>query len=145
MREDHVRFCEGPRVKLLRPTHPYIPMARGFVYLAAVMDVFSRRVLARVSITMEAISASRRSKKRWPGTAGPRSSTPIRAASSPAPASPAFCWIEGRDQHGRRGRLARQCVRRAAVARVKYEEVYLHAYDSVAEGEDVHRPISGAL
>ena len=33
----------------------YIPMARGFVYLAAVVDVFSRRVLAhRVSITMEA-------------------------------------------------------------------------------------------
>ncbi|MET4214504.1 transposase InsO family protein [Bradyrhizobium sp. LA2.1] len=33
----------------------YIPMRRGFVYLAAVVDVFSRRVLAhRVSITMEA-------------------------------------------------------------------------------------------
>lgn len=33
----------------------YIPMARGFVYLAAVIDWYSRRVLAwRVSITMEA-------------------------------------------------------------------------------------------
>jgi putative transposase len=33
----------------------YIPMARGFVYLAAVLDWFSRRVLSwRVSITMEA-------------------------------------------------------------------------------------------
>jgi putative transposase len=33
----------------------YIPMARGFVYLAAVLDWHSRRVLAhRVSITMEA-------------------------------------------------------------------------------------------
>jgi putative transposase len=32
----------------------YIPMAKGFVYLVAVMDWFSRRVLAwRVSITME--------------------------------------------------------------------------------------------
>ena len=32
----------------------YIPMARGFVYLAAVMDWRSRRVLAwRVSITLE--------------------------------------------------------------------------------------------
>ena len=32
----------------------YIPMARGFVYLTAVMDWFSRRVLAwRLSITME--------------------------------------------------------------------------------------------
>ena len=33
----------------------YIPMARGFVYLAAVVDWFSRRVLAwRLSITMHA-------------------------------------------------------------------------------------------
>src|SRR5450830_26815 len=33
----------------------YVPMARGFVYLAAVVDWFSRRVLAwRLSITMEA-------------------------------------------------------------------------------------------
>jgi len=32
----------------------YIPMARGFVYLAAVVDWFSRRVLAwRLSITLE--------------------------------------------------------------------------------------------
>jgi putative transposase len=35
-------------------TLPYIPMAKGFVYLVAVMDWFSRRVLAwRQSITME--------------------------------------------------------------------------------------------
>src|SRR2546426_6756557 len=54
-REVHVRFCERPEVKFLRPTHPYIPMARGFVYLAVVLDWFSRRVLSwRVSITMEA-------------------------------------------------------------------------------------------
>jgi putative transposase len=33
----------------------YIPMAKGFVYLVAVMDWYSRRVLAwRMSITMEA-------------------------------------------------------------------------------------------
>ncbi len=33
----------------------YVPMARGFVYLAAVVDWYSRRVLShRVSITMEA-------------------------------------------------------------------------------------------
>ena len=36
-----------------RPTYPYIPLARGFVYLAAVMDWASRRVLAwRVSISL---------------------------------------------------------------------------------------------
>ena len=33
----------------------YIPMRRGFVYLVAVVDVFTRRVLShRLSITMEA-------------------------------------------------------------------------------------------
>jgi putative transposase len=33
----------------------YIPMAKGFVYLAVVLDWFSRRVLSwRLSITMEA-------------------------------------------------------------------------------------------
>ena len=48
-------------VKIERPNHvwamdiSYIPMRRGFVYLAAVVDVASRRVLShRVSITMEA-------------------------------------------------------------------------------------------
>jgi putative transposase len=47
--------------KVVQPDHvwamdiTYIPMALGFVYLAAVVDVFSRRVLShRVSITMEA-------------------------------------------------------------------------------------------
>jgi putative transposase len=34
--------------------HPCVPMAKGFVYLVAVMDWFSRRVLSwRVSITMD--------------------------------------------------------------------------------------------
>ena len=48
-------------LKVERPNHvwamdiTYIPMARGFVYLAAVVDWFSRRVLSwRLSITMEA-------------------------------------------------------------------------------------------
>jgi putative transposase len=48
-------------LKIERPNHvwamdiTYIPMARGFVYLAAVVDWASRRVLShRVSITMEA-------------------------------------------------------------------------------------------
>ncbi|MGJ0395056.1 MAG: IS3 family transposase [Methylocystis sp.] len=48
-------------VKIERPNQvwatdiSYIPMRRGFVYLAAVVDVFTRRVLShRVSITMEA-------------------------------------------------------------------------------------------
>ena len=53
-REVHVRFCEGPKVKLLRPTHPYIPIGRGFLYLVAIIDWASRAVLAwRLSNTMD--------------------------------------------------------------------------------------------
>jgi hypothetical protein len=47
----------------------YIPMARGWVYLVAVLDWHSRRVLAhRVSITMEAdfcVQALREAATRW--------------------------------------------------------------------------------
>jgi Integrase core domain len=32
-------------VKLLRPTHPYIPTWAGFLYLAVVLDVYSRRIV----------------------------------------------------------------------------------------------------
>ncbi len=53
-REVHVRFCERLEVKSLRPTHPYIPVGRGFLYLVAVMDWSSRAVLAwRLSNTMD--------------------------------------------------------------------------------------------
>jgi putative transposase len=48
------------KVKVAKPNHvwamdiTYVPMAKGFIYLAAVVDWFSRKVLAwRVSITME--------------------------------------------------------------------------------------------
>jgi putative transposase len=42
-------------VKLLRPTHPYISMRRGFLYLVAIMDWATRKVLTwRLSNTMEA-------------------------------------------------------------------------------------------
>ena len=44
-REVHVRFCERPEVKFLRPTHPYIAITTGFVYLAAILDAWSRRVV----------------------------------------------------------------------------------------------------
>lgn len=38
-----------------RSTHPYIPIKRGFLYLVAIMDWYSRKVLAwRISNTMDA-------------------------------------------------------------------------------------------
>src|SRR5271167_3553444 len=46
---------EGPKVKPLRPTHPYIPMACGFLYLVAIIDWASRAVLSwRLSNTNDA-------------------------------------------------------------------------------------------
>ncbi len=41
-------------MKFLRPTHPYVPIGRGFLYLVAIMDWASRAVLAwRLSNSMD--------------------------------------------------------------------------------------------
>jgi putative transposase len=70
----------------------YIPMARGFVYLAAVVDWFSRRVLAwRLSITLEAAFCIEALEEALPATAALKSSTRIKAANSPATTSPRCC------------------------------------------------------
>ena len=62
-----------------------IPMVRGFVYLAAVVDRYSRRVLTRgVSFTMETAFCWTLSMGRCNAEARRRSSTPTRAASSAA-------------------------------------------------------------
>ena len=71
----------------------YIPMRRGFLYLVAVMDWFSRYVLAwRLSNTLEPISAWRPWKRLWT-CKSLISSTWIRDRNSPAQNSPACCWI----------------------------------------------------
>jgi putative transposase len=63
----------------------YIPMARGFVYLAVVLDWFSRRVLSwRLSITMEAAFCVDTLEDLWLATASRTSSILIRAANSRA-------------------------------------------------------------
>ena len=75
----------------------YIPMARGFVYLAVVLDWFSRRVLAwRLSITLEAEFCLDAVQGSGTAAAGPAmasriSSTPTRAANSPARSSLGCC------------------------------------------------------
>ena len=70
----------------------YIPMARGFVYLVAVVDWFSRRVLShRVSITMETDFCIEALEEALASVASRTSSTAIRGASSPASTLPACC------------------------------------------------------
>ena len=113
----------------------YIPMARGFVYLAVVLDWFSRRVLSwRVSITMEAAfcvetledALARHGKpdicntdqgSQFTGTAftGVLANNGIAISMDGKGAWRDNVFVE---------RLWRS---------VKYEEVYLRAYDSVSE------------
>jgi len=61
----------------------YIPMAKGFLYLVAIMDWMSRRVLAwRLSNTMEADFCVKALEDAL--TRARKSSTPTRAVNSPA-------------------------------------------------------------
>ncbi len=103
----------------------YIPMARGFVYLAVVLDWFSRRVLSwRVSITMEAAfcvetledALARHGKPEIFNTdQGSQFNNGIAISMDGKGAWRDNVFVE---------RLWRT---------VKYEEVYLQAYDSVSE------------
>ena len=97
----------------------YIPMARGFVYLAAVVDWFTRRVLAwRVSIGMEAgfcleaVEEALAKHGRQAGHLQHGSRQPIHQRRLHG--SAVEQWH--RHQHGRQRLLARQRLRRAAVA-----------------------------
>src|ERR1700761_9549428 len=61
----------------------YIPMRRGVLYLVAVMDWATRKVLSwRVSNTWMRISASRLWRRRWRGSDARKSSTRTREANS---------------------------------------------------------------
>jgi putative transposase len=96
----------------------YIPMARGWVYLVAVLDWASRRVLAhRVSITMEAdfcVEALREAAARW--GAPEIVNTDQGSQFSSAEFVAAVKSLRRAAEHGRQRLLARQRVRRAAVA-----------------------------
>lgn len=68
----------------------YIAMARGFVYLVAVIDWFIRKVLSwRLSNTRTADFCvdALRGRGRWSALAALRYLTPIRVRSSPVPSS----------------------------------------------------------
>ena len=96
----------------------YVPMARGFVYLAAVIDWFSRRVLSwRLSITMEAgfcVEAVEEALARHgkPEIFNTDQGSQFTSTRVHRPAD----RQRHRHQHGRQGRMARQCVRGATLA-----------------------------
>ena len=71
-REVHVRFCESPEVRFLRATHPFVRLRSYWIYLAVMVDAFSRRCVGwalgtriTTELTLEALQmaiVSRRPK-----------------------------------------------------------------------------------
>ena len=89
------------KIRVTRPNQAwaaditYLPMARGFLYLVAIIDWHSRYVVAwRLSNTLEPTAASMPCRRRW-SKSSRRSSTPTKAASLPAWSSPRRCRNTG--------------------------------------------------
>jgi len=128
-------------VKIERPNHvwatdiSYIPMRRGFVYLAAVVDVASRRVLAhRVSITMEAefcVEALKEAlaKHGRPEIFNTDQGSQFTGNEFTSVLLDAKIAISMDGKGAWRDNVFVERLWRS----VKYEEVYLRAYDSVSE------------
>jgi putative transposase len=112
----------------------YIPMARGWVYLVAVLDWHSRRVLAhRVSITMEAdfcVQALREAAARW--GAPEIVNTDQGSQFSGAEFVAEVARIGARQSMDGKGCWRDNVFVERLWRSVKYEEVYLKAYDSVS-------------
>ena len=113
----------------------YIPMRRGFVYLAAVIDWFTRRVLAwRVSITMEVDFCIEAVEEAMARHGKPEIFNTDQGSQF---TSAAFTGLLA--NHGvaismdGRGAWRDNVFVERLWRSVKYEEVYLRAYDSVAE------------
>jgi putative transposase len=113
----------------------YIPMAKGFVYLVAVMDWFSRRVLAwRLSITMETdfcVEALREAMERHgrPEIFNTDQGVQFTSAAFLDELSSQGVWIS---MDGK-GRFLDNIFIERLWRSLKYEEVYIKAYGSVAE------------
>jgi putative transposase len=114
-----------------RPTHPYIPMAVGFLYLVAIIDWFSRAVLSwRLSASMETefcVSALEEAFTRWGQPDIFNTDQGVQFTSEDfTEVLKARSIRISMDGKGR-------CLDNVFVERLwrslKYEEVFLHAYD----------------
>ena len=113
----------------------YIPMARGFIYLAAVLDWFTRRVLSwRVSITLEAdfcIEAVEEALTRY---AKPKIfNTDQRSQFTSSDFIKVLAAREIRISMDGKGAWRDNVFVERLWRTIKYEEVYLRAYASVSE------------
>ena len=113
----------------------YIPMARGFVYLAAVVDWFSRRVLAwRLSITLETefcIDAVQEAMARHgkPEIFNTDQGSQFTSAAFTGMLQEQAIAISMDGRGAWRDNVFVERLWRT----VKYEEVYLRAYDSLSD------------
>ena len=113
----------------------YIPMARGFVYLAAVVDWFSRRVLAwRVSITLEVDFCLEAVEEALARHGKPGIFNTDQGSQFTSDVFTGLLLDNGIaiSMDGRGAWRDNVFVERLWRS-VKYEEVYLRAYDTVAE------------
>ncbi|MCB4862773.1 MULTISPECIES: IS3 family transposase [Sphingobium] len=113
----------------------YIPMARGFVYLVAIVDWFSRKVLAwRVSITMEADFCVEALEEALARFGKPEIFNTDQGSQF---TSLAFTSVLHREEIAismdGRGAWRDNVVVERLWRSVKYEEVYLRAYAAVSE------------
>ena len=113
----------------------YIPMARGFVYLAAAMDWFSRRVLSwRVSITLEADCCIDAVEDALARHGKPEIfNTDQGSQFTSAEFTGLLLQHEIAISMDGRGAWRDNVFTERLWRTVKYEEIYLRAYDSVAE------------
>ena len=113
----------------------YIPMARGFVYLAAVVDWFSRRVLAwRVSITLEVAFCLEAVEEALARHGRPEIFNTDQGSQFTSQDFTGLLFDNAIaiSMDGKGAWRDNVFVERLWRS-VKYEEVYLRAYDSVAE------------
>ena len=113
----------------------YIPMARGFVYLAAIVDWFSRRVLAwRLSNTMDASFCIEALEEAMEKHGRPEIFNSDQGSQFTSEAFTGRLKKEGiQISMDGKGRWADNVFVERLWRSLKYEHVYLHAYESVAE------------
>jgi putative transposase len=113
----------------------YIPMARGFVYLAAVVDWFSRRVLAwKLSITMDVSFCIEALEEALSRNEKPEIFNTDQGCQFTSEAFTGRLKEEGiRISMDGKGRWRDNVFVERVWKSIKYEEVYLHAYETVHE------------
>ena len=113
----------------------YIPMARGFVYLVAVLDWFSRKVLSwRVSITMDVHFCIEALEEAIDRHGTPEIVNTDQGSQFTSQAFTGLLKEKGiRISMDGKGAWRDNVFIERLWRSVKYEEVYLHAYDTVAD------------